>query len=170
MASKTNKIFAAVFFVLALILTLTPSLIAPVCNPVVDKASILKCESDMKMSEGSNMSSSKNMKKEPMKLRYMKCKWFGEAVKATGIIMTALAVALFTLSSSDIRKGIVVANILLGLQAIIHIIFIGGCMKPTMPCRAHTIPVVILISGIYIVLSFYYLVKAKKEDAVNKDS
>ena len=178
MSLKMNKIFAAVFFVLALALTLTPNVIAPVCKPVpVDGKEVSKCETcgpamgmdDKDMAKDSNMADKKDMSKEPMKVKPMKCKWFGEAVKATGILMMALAVGLFTLKNADIRKGVVLANILLGLQAIIHIVFIGGCMNAKMPCRAHTIPAVILISGIYTVLSFYYLVRIKK-DVVNQDN
>lgn len=173
MSLKVNKIFAAVFFVLAIALILTPDIVAPVCRPVMtdgadtSKCDINKCEPNMDKS--SNMADADNISKEPMKSKPMKCKWMGEAVKATGIIMMALAVALFTLKNADIRKGIVAANILLGLQAVIHIIFIGGCMNARMPCRTHTVPTVILISGIYTVLSFYYLVRIKK-DVINQDN
>ena len=175
MSLKLNKIFAAVFFVLAIALILTPDIVAPVCRPVMtDEANAPKCEMNKcepNMDKGSNADnmSKEPMKSKPMKAKHMKCKWMGEAVKATGIIMMALAVALFTLKNADIRKGIVAANILLGLQAVIHIVFIGGCMNPQMPCRTHTIPTVILISGIYTVLSFYYLVRIKK-DVVNQDN
>lgn len=170
-----NKIFSIVFFALALIVILTPSFIAPVCGPMSNDMGGSKCMSDTEMKCDLAMKSDNNMKadtgmdKEPMKhKKYMKCHWMGEAIKATGITMAALAVALFTLKNPEIRKGIIVGNILSGLQLIMHIFFIGGCMKPTMPCRTRTIPTVILVAGIYIITSFYYLVRTKN-NVINQD-
>lgn len=112
---KRDKIFGVIFMILGALLALTPKVIAPVCGP---------------MDNG----------------MFMKCHWMGNSVIGIGVVVLFLGAAYLYVCSKKAKSALAFALLLMSLYAIaIQAFLIGGCMKPMMACRAHTMPLVYLL-------------------------
>ena len=132
MLSK-SRMFAIVFFVLAVIVHLTPKLIAPVCAPMED-GSFMKCHwtGEGVFYVGIVMIL--------MSVIHFLIK--SEAVKL-GISIASVLVGLYAILLPT------------------HII--GTCKMHTMACNTSTKPVVLLVSSIYVLVNLVYIFLFRKK-------
>lgn len=122
-----NLIFGLVFLVLGVILFFIPGSIAPVCMPMKDGG-------------------------------FMKCHWMGEAVKGIGIAIAVLAAVFLILRNSVAAVGIAASNIVLGILALLMPLkLIGTCKMSDMHCNLHTKPAILLVAGLYTLISCIYV-------------
>ena len=96
--------------------------------------------------------------------KFMKCHWMGQAVIGIGGVETGIAVMMLFVKKKSTKVGLAISNVLLGILAIlITTVLIGGCMQPMMTCNTHTKPMVLLVSGIFIVVNAFFVWKNKEE-------
>lgn len=130
---KKNIMFEVIVLVLGVVLMLTPTMIAPTCGPMPDG-------------------------------KFMKCHWMGQAVIGIGGVETGIGVMMLFVKKKSAKVGLAISNVLLGILAIlITTVLIGGCMQPMMTCNTHTKPMVLLVSGIFIVVNAFFVWKNKEE-------
>lgn len=125
---KRDKIFGIIFIILGILIMLAPTVIAPTCGPM---------ENGM----------------------FMKCHWMGRSAMGVGVIIAILGAAYTYVCSKKAKSALAFALLLQGAYTIaLETFLIGGCKKPMMACRAHTMPVLYLLAGIVIVLSLISLI------------
>jgi len=89
---------------------------------------------------------------------FMKCHWMGEAVKGIGIAMAVLAAVFLILRNSVAAVGIAASNIVLGILALLMPLkLIGTCKMSDMHCNLHTKPAILLVAGLYTLISCIYV-------------
>lgn len=144
-----------------------PDCSSGVCTIPADNSQNDKMSEDKKMD--GTMSADKNMENEAesvegqlKKKRAMPCYNTGNAIKGVAIIMVLTGFAFFLLDNKDIRTGLAISNIAIGILPILFIKIIGVCKMATMSCRSLTTPAVYLISGVYIILNVFVIIRNRK--------
>lgn len=171
MNTRLSRIFAVIFIIFGLVLFFVPGHIAPVCPmPSVEKPMDTKmqgekqmeaCSSEeCKISADNAMSNSKSTDK-PM-AKPMRCYHTGNAIKGVAVMMGVLGLVFFLIDNKEIRTGLAISNIALGILPIMFIHIIGVCKMAAMRCRTMTTPTVYLLSGLYIVLNIVFLIRNRK--------
>ena len=93
---------------------------------------------------------------------FMKCHWMGNMTMGIGAVILVLAIILIVVKDSKISLGLSISNIAIGILEILNAhVLIGGCMKADMACRAKTIPLCTLLSGILVLVNIYYCIKER---------
>ncbi len=132
---KKRQIFGFLYMVIGVLLILAPNYLATVCPPKDDG-------------------------------HFMKCRWMGNSVMALGAVIIIGAIIFILLKEDSVAKGMIFSNIIIGIVTLLMPLKIIGCCKmPTMHCNTHTKPMVILLSGLYILLNAIYLLKKDKANS-----
>lgn len=128
-----KKIFGIIFAILAVLLFLAPGILFPVCGLKPDGG-------------------------------FMKCHWMNQVVKGIAVVMFVMSVLLIFVKSRAFACGLVFANIPVGCYAgMVAWRLIGGCKMHDMACNLYTRPAVYLISGLYVLLSLFYLLRFRDD-------
>lgn len=132
---KRDRIIGIILLILGALIALTPSVIAPTCGPM---------ENGM----------------------FMKCHWMGRAVNATGVIIAIIGGAYAYVCSSKAKFALAFSNCLVGIYTILLPLYlIGGCKNPEMACRAKTMPLVYILSGLVVIITLVAMYLNRNKDA-----
>lgn len=132
-----KKIFSILTIVFGAILLVSLFTFAPVCPPMDDG-------------------------------KFMKCHWTSQAVKGISILMIFVGALASFIKEEGVFK--LLAPIGMGISALIIGIvtsLIGTCMKPDMVCNLGFKPTMLLIAGIYFLMSAFATFKAYSKNSLN---
>lgn len=96
------------------------------------------------------------------KKQSMPCYHTGNAVKGVAIMIVLMGFVFFLIDNKEIRTGLAISNIALGILPILFIKIIGVCKMAAMSCRTLTTPAICLVSGLYIVLNVFFVIRNRK--------
>lgn len=103
----------------------------------------------------------------------MACYYTGRAEIGLGILIIILGGILFVFSKEEIREGISIAQIGIGVLILLYPTkIIGLCGMSDMDCRVQTFPALIVISVILIVVSvvnILYITRKKQKTGENHE-
>lgn len=122
-----------------------------------DKSMGDEMSGDEKMDNGEESIDSKLKVK-----RAMPCYHTANATKGVAIMIVLMGFVFFLIENKEIRTGLAISNIALGILPILFIKIIGVCKMAAMSCRTLTTPAVYLVSGLYIVLNVFFIIRNRK--------
>lgn len=80
-------------------------------------------------------------------VKVMKCFWTSKAEIAVAVILIAIGLISFTISTTkELRALALVSIVVTAMAAALPAFIIGGCMKPAMACRTTAFPAIYIIS------------------------
>ncbi|MDR1612373.1 MAG: DUF4418 family protein [Planctomycetota bacterium] len=88
----------------------------------------------------------------------MRCYWSGSVLEGFGAAFFLVGVMLFFARSSDMRRGMCAAAVLLAVTAgMVPTHLVGLCASPAMPCRIGTFPAVMVALALIVMGSLFVI-------------
>ncbi len=163
---KNRIIFGILFIVLGTLIAFGPQTIFPVCEyaSAHESAEQSPAQASMQMDkQDGGAAAEKSGSKSAMPM-IMKCHYTAQAELPIGIVIAALGALLIVFKSVRARVGLSIALAVGGVFALlIPTVLAGVCGSEQMPCRALTLPALIILSIAVIViaaLSIVYLIQS----------
>ncbi|MEI6100344.1 MAG: DUF4418 family protein [Eubacteriales bacterium] len=169
---KNRLLFGIFFIVLGALIAFGPQTIFPVCavQAAQQSAAQSSAQPSMQMSSQSASASDEDSKTESAMPMVMKCAYTAQAELPIGIVIAALGALLIVFKSARVRIGLSIALVLGGVFALlVPTALIGVCAGEQMPCRALTLPALVILSVVVIAsaaLNAGYLLKSNKKGQV----